>query len=137
MALIFLATLGQAPEAITFALDKLIGQGYSYEKISILHTDAQASAIRDSYERLMPVLARDYAAPAISYPLCLIDIVDETSARAYFTALGQVLRAYKQEGHILHLLVSGGRKAMSIYAMIAASILFHAATRPGADRPKR
>jgi len=130
MALIFLATLGQAPEAITFALDKLIGQSYRYEGIVILHTDAQASAIHEAYQRLMPILQTDYAIPASGHELHfadgspLLDIVDEASAQAYFAALGQALNAYKQEGHTLHLLVSGGRKAMSIYAMIAASILF-------------
>ncbi|MDW8172381.1 MAG: CRISPR-associated ring nuclease [Anaerolineae bacterium] len=129
MPLAFLATLGQAPEAITFALDKLLHEGYSYDRIVILHTDPQASAIRDAYKRLMPVLARDYAAPAIGHELRfaddkpLVDITDEASALAYFAAVGKVLYLYKA-GYVLHLLVSGGRKAMSIYAMIAASVLF-------------
>jgi hypothetical protein len=130
MALVFLATLGQAPQAVTFALDKLIQQGHCYKQIVILHTDPQASAIRESYQQLMPVLQTDYNIPHSSCELRfadghpLLDIVDEISAQAYFAALGRALQTYKQEGHTLHLLVSGGRKAMSIYATIAASILF-------------
>lgn len=131
MTLAFLATLGQAPEAITFALDKLIQQGNRYERIVILHTDVERSAIQQAYQRLMPILQTDYAIQVESITLSfsdgrpLVDIQDEASANAYFRSLGKALLHYKQTHGTLHLLVSGGRKAMSIYAMTAASILFN------------
>jgi CRISPR-associated Csx14 family protein len=130
MSITFLATLGQAPEAITFSLDKLIHQGNRYEKIVILHTDKVHSKIKDAFERLMPILRTDYGGITVdSFQLAndngtpLVDITDEVSAKVYFRSLGQALLKEKQNKNNLHLMVSGGRKAMSIYAMIAAGIL--------------
>src|SRR5690606_29338895 len=49
---------------------------------------------------------------------------DQHSAEAYYRGVLQVLYEYKRDGWLLHLMLAGGRKAMSIYAMLAASALF-------------
>ncbi|MBK8024598.1 MAG: hypothetical protein IPK19_25030 [Chloroflexi bacterium] len=54
----------------------------------------------------------------------LIDIADGRSAEAYYRSTAEVLRQYRARGATVHLLVAGGRKAMSIYACLAASLLF-------------
>lgn len=128
--LAFLATLGQRPEAITVALDALSSR-YIYTVGAVLHTDPQLSGIAGALAALKAVLAEDYPALRIDYRVLteadgrpLLDLTDAVSANAYHAALLDCLYHYRQEGYQLHLLVSGGRKAMSIYAMLAASILF-------------
>jgi CRISPR-associated protein Csx14 len=131
MAKVLLATLGQAPQAITFALDKLMAEGNQYDLLGVLHTDVERSAIKDAYHNLMQYLSHSYTnLHVVSHVLThnngtpLVDVEDETSARAYFRSLGNILWAYKKERYHVHLMVSGGRKAMSIYATIAASLVF-------------
>lgn len=127
---VFLATLGQRPEAITMALDALLPR-YHYQEICILHTDIEHSGIATAYRELMPVLKADYPELALGEKsLCyangqaLIDISDQHSAEAYYQALLEVIRQYRVQYIPVHLLVAGGRKAMSIYAALAAELLF-------------
>jgi len=126
----FLSTLGQRPEAITMALDALLPR-YYYDEVVILHTDAERSGIADAYAELMRVLKTDYSelSPR-GETLCyadgqpLTDISDQHSAEAYYHALLEILRQYRVQYIPIHLLIAGGRKAMSIYAALAAGLLF-------------
>lgn len=130
MGRVFLATLGQRPEAITVAYD-LLSERHHYECIGILHTDAHSSGIATALANLKVVLARDYPKVQVFYHELrrpnggpLIDVVDAVTADDYYSAVYYVLREYRHRGQRIHLLVSGGRKAMSIYAMLAATLLF-------------
>jgi hypothetical protein len=127
---VFLATLGQRPEAITMALDALLPR-YGYHRIGVLHTDPVKSGIADALRDLLPVLERDYPEQeTITHELRmdthtpLIDITNRHTAEGYFHSLAEVVRQYRQQYITVHLLVSGGRKAMSIYATVAATYLF-------------
>lgn len=133
---IYLATLGQRSEIVTLALDSLLRMGYSIDKAVVLHTDPSAAPITESLNNLRPVLA-DYASAiqpiyrevkrADGHPIQ--DITDTLSADSYYRALIHILAEFKASGSALHLLVAGGRKAMSIYAMLAASVVFGASDR--------
>ena len=59
MGIIYAATLGQRPEAITVAFDRLDEQ-YHYKKLVVLHTAPQISGIAQAYIDLRPVCVRDY-----------------------------------------------------------------------------
>ncbi len=129
-AYVYLATLGQRPEAITIAFDKL-SEKYTYERMVILHTDAQQSGIVEALQALDTVLQRDYSGLHVKY--CelqdtsgrpIIDIDDELSANQYFEAVLRVLLDYHHQNYTMHLMIAGGRKAMSIYAMLAAQQIF-------------
>jgi len=127
---VFLATLGQRPEAITVALDVLLPR-YQYNEIVVVHTDPYASGIAESLKSLMPVLHNDYPDCVAkgqeiktSSGLALIDISNQQTAHDYFRGLTEIIRQYRQRLIPVHLLVSGGRKAMSIYATVAATYLF-------------
>lgn len=129
MKCVFLATLGQRPEAITMALDVLHPR-YRYSEIGILHTDTDRSGIVESYSALLPLLQRAYDCEIVSHLMttqdgqAIVDITDAYTAEHYFHALLKVLRDYRARYVPVHMLVSGGRKAMSIYATLAASMLF-------------
>ena len=129
--MLLIATLGQRPAAVTMAVDWLTTQ-YTYDAVRILHTDPMSSGIRDSLARLKDEVDRHepYRSLAFEYITLarrdgspLQDTDTQTEAEAYFHAvLGQLVRA-RQAGHDVHVLVSGGRKAMSIYTVVAASFV--------------
>ncbi len=126
---LFLATLGQRPEAITTAYDRLC-ERYRFDKIIVLTTDRKASGIADAAAALDQVCRRDYPdVPLIWHTLSdgdtpLIDITDSETAWAYFRAIFAALTPWKQDRYTLHFLISGGRKAMSLYAALAAALVF-------------
>lgn len=130
MANIYLATLGQRPEAITVALD-LLSERYKFAEAVILHTEPQISGIADAYRDLKSVFSQDYKGLPIVWReiACadgspLIDIEDQATAAHYYQAVLEVLLGYKRQGYTLHLMIAGGRKAMSIYATLAAAAFF-------------
>jgi len=104
---------------------------HHYARIGILHTDPAFSGIAEALRTLMPVLEADYTGCQviqheirISKDKALDDIVDQVTAEAYLHGLVECIRHYRQQHIPVHLLVSGGRKAMSIYATIAATYTF-------------
>lgn len=127
---LFAATLGQRPEAITVALDELHAR-YHFGAVAILHTEPQLSGIAAAYDELKAVLAADYPDLPVRWHELrrasgtpLIDITDQDTANDYFRGVLRVLHDYRADGYITHLLVAGGRKAMTIYATLAAALIF-------------
>ncbi|MBL8144947.1 MAG: hypothetical protein JNL34_01065 [Anaerolineae bacterium] len=131
MTLVFLATLGTRPAAITIALDKLRDQ-YAYAAAGILYT----SGIEEARAQLAVVLDVDYPALPVRWHemtradgRLLLDIEDQADATAYWRGVYAVLRDHAIAGHTVHLLIAGGRKAMSVYAAMAAALTFGAHDR--------
>ncbi len=127
---LFAATLGQRPEAITVALDELHAR-YRFAAAAILHTEPQLSGIADAYDSLKTVLAADYPELPVRWHELrratgapLMDITDQDTANDYFRGVLRALRDYCADGFTIHLLVAGGRKAMTIYATLAAALIF-------------
>jgi CRISPR-associated Csx14 family protein len=126
----FLATLGQRPEIVTLALD-LLREREDISSVAVIHTDVQTSGVGEAVSALKPVLAQEYSSLSVRFHevvrangVPLADMTDYAAAMDYFTGVYNVLRDYKQKGTRLHFLVSGGRKAMSIYATLAAALVF-------------
>jgi hypothetical protein len=89
---IFLATLGQCPEAITTALGKLLPIN-RYARIGILHIDSAFSVIAELLCALLHVLKTNYTGcQVIQYGIrisekkALDGIMDQVTAEAYFHA---------------------------------------------------
>lgn len=129
MSDIFLATLGQRPEAITVALDVLQAQ-YPIGRVVIIHTNPTLSDISRAYSVLRAVMERDYPQMPVDWREIrladnrpLTDIDDEYTGGSYFQGVYNALIDYREMG-VLHLLVAGGRKVMSIYATLAAALVF-------------
>lgn len=129
MPYLYLATLGQRPQAITVAFD-VLKERYGYARIGILHTDPLHSGIVTALSDLKNELAHAYPhLPVDLYEIIdlhgqsLLDIEDDASAEAYFYGVLKVLLSYKQHGWNIHVMVAGGRKAMSVYSVYAASLL--------------
>jgi CRISPR-associated protein (TIGR02584 family) len=130
MAANFLATLGQRPEAITMAID-ILDARYRYTTLGVLHTHPHQSDIAESYHQLLHVLEKDYPHhQVVTHEMTqldgspLLDITDSLTADAYYTGVVTVLRDYRVQYQPVHLLIAGGRKSMSVYATLAAALLF-------------
>lgn len=126
MPLVFLATLGTRPAAITIAFDKLRDQ-YTYEAAGILYT----GGIDEARQQLANVLAAGYPGLPVSWHEIvslngrpLPDISTEGDASAYWRGVYAVLRSHAAAGNTVHLLIAGGRKAMSVFAAMAAALTF-------------
>lgn len=126
MPTVYVATLGLRPEAISVAFD-LLNERFHYDALAVLHT----AGIADARAALCDVCARDYP----HLPVCfdeiaqadgtpILDISDQQTAEAYYRGVLRALHERQRDGWRLHLMLAGGRKAMSIYAMLAASLLF-------------
>jgi len=112
------------------ALDELHAR-YRFAAVAILHTEPQLSGIADARNSLKTVLAADYPDLPVRWHelrrvtgASLIDITDQDTANDYMRGVLHVLRDYRAEGYTIHLLVAGGRKAMTIYATLAAALIF-------------
>ena len=130
MTNLFFATLGQRPEAITSAYDRLC-ERYTFERLIVLTTDRRASGIASAAAVLEGVCRRDYPTLPVTWHELryengapLMDILDAASAMAYFRGVYSILAEYKRDHYTLHFLISGGRKAMSLYASFAAGLVF-------------
>ncbi len=127
---LFAATLGQRPEAITVALDELHSR-HNFAAAAILHTEPQLSGIAEAYNCLKTIFSTDYPGLLVRWHEILraqgaplIDITNQDTANDYFQGVLRVLRSYRDDGYTIHLLVAGGRKAMTIYATLAAALIF-------------
>lgn len=128
---VFLATLGQRPEVITIALDNLL-QKHNFIEVGVIHTHPELSPIAQSFESIMSTLINDYSNITVtSHEVTmddgkpLLDISDKESVESFYRGILQIFADYKARGLNLHLLISGGRKIMSIYATLAASVIFN------------
>lgn len=55
----------------------------------------------------------------------ILDIETGDDARHYYRTVLEILYHSKQAGNFLHLLIAGGRKAMSVYSLLAAAKIFY------------
>jgi CRISPR-associated protein Csx14 len=132
----FIATLGQRPEAITVALD-LLREMHPIDRVVIVHTEPNKSAIASALSALRDQFSRGYDdIEQIEYYETrrangdqMIDIIDKDTASDYFREIYGVLLRYKQQGDTLHVLIAGGRKVMSVYAALAATLIFRRGDR--------
>src|SRR5262245_3784088 len=99
--LIWMATLGQRPEAVTIALDKL-SEHYVYDQAVILLTDPQVSGIATSYQTLKTVWERGYSHLPVDWHIItytngapLLDIDSQAAAQTYFEGVIACISAYR------------------------------------------
>ena len=130
---ILVATLGSEPQVVTAALELLRQQQQNIEKVIVLHTVAPHTPIAAAVETLQRAFKEPpYAADMQSE---LIPIIDEQGnpfadvetpqavERAFRLLYRCVWQEKKRNRHI-HLSLAGGRKTLSVFAMVTAQLLF-------------
>ncbi len=143
VASILMATLGSKAQLLTLALDCLRQQGEVPGEVVIFHTYRQ----RSETVRALARLAREPAClpPCRSVELRGVDgpLQDVTQPDEVDYAFRQIyaeVRAAKLNGLSIHLLISGGRRTLTVFGMAAAQMLFddedrlwHLASHPGLE----
>lgn len=146
---LMLATLGTEPQVVTLTLDLLLARGYKIKETRVIYTEEEG--VREA----MAILQEEFKRGV--YPGIDLKAVpvknQEKSIRDFHSpeelkVLMQILYREVQQGCFrelpLHLCLAGGRKVMSIFAMVTAQLLFGPEDRvwylltegwrPGAER---
>lgn len=127
-----IATLGGQPQVVTFALDALQARGEAIHEVYVLHLSPQNLRTHQSLTRLAHEFVDDcYAGRPCRFrrvPITLrgqpiLEIRNEVEADATWQTVRSLIAELKEQGHRLHLCVSGGRRMMSLMVMSAAMLL--------------
>ncbi len=126
-ASIMMATLGSKAQLITLALDCLRQQGETPGEVVIFHTHRQRAETAQALARLesestgLPpcrsVELRGDAQP-------LRDVTQPEEVECAFRQMYAEVRAAKLRGLRVHLLISGGRRTLTVFGMAVAQMLF-------------
>ncbi len=128
-----IATLGSEPQVVTLAIDLLVRLQRPVNRVVVLHTASTAPRLQEAIRQLSDEMTTHTAYQQIAYrPVVLRDTAGHTlddvdtqaGAQAAFRALFAEVKAAKQQGERVDLCLAGGRKTMSVYAMVAAQLLF-------------
>lgn len=130
---ILIATLGSEPQVVTLTLDLLLAAGHTPRRLQVLHThktgykmEASLASLKEELNiKPYPGLASiDFVVLRDRRGRPLPDLKRPEHNNAAFRALYDLVFAAKEAGHHIHLSAAGGRKAMAMYALLAAQLLF-------------
>jgi CRISPR-associated protein Csx14 len=128
-----IATLGSEPQVVTLTADLLHRRHRPNTTVIVLQTGSSEPRIKravddlaaeftcyPAYRKIVyrPVVLRDDAGQPLD------DVDTPAGAQAAFRALYAEARAAKQREERLDICLAGGHKTMSVYAMVAAQLLF-------------
>ncbi|HIE03952.1 MAG TPA: hypothetical protein EYP61_04250, partial [Candidatus Latescibacteria bacterium] len=128
------ATLGTEPQVVTLVLDELLRRGHIVRRTIVVHTDDSIEPVKTAVFKLKAEAGRyySYLSPPVRFGFEPIegdrgrpqDILTEEDAGAAFKTLYRIVLREKRAGYRIHLSIAGGRKAMAVYGMAVAQLLF-------------
>jgi len=125
---LLIATLGTEPQGVTWMLDWLLQQDFAIDEVLVLHTSA--SVVEAALQKLEKEIS--VYDPSIRFHREVIrgaegtveDLASEKDTWAFLQAMYRAIRRARKMGQKVHLSLTGGRKTMAVYAMVAAQLLF-------------
>ncbi|GAB4548605.1 MAG: hypothetical protein OHK0023_11950 [Anaerolineae bacterium] len=127
---ILIATLGEKASALTYAFDRWLDT-HQQGHFAVVHTSPQQPKIAASLSQLKTFMPRRFPNVTTSYHEItrqngapLLDVDDSDMAWDYFSGFLKIIADYATRDFILHVLIAGGRKEMSVYATVAAAAIF-------------
>jgi DNA-binding CsgD family transcriptional regulator len=125
-----IATLGSKAQLITLGLDCLRQQDDMPGNLLVVHTRADRPETALALDRLRSELPTHY--PGLSFRalelsqkgLPLNDVTNPDEVEAAFRSLYAEVRAIKLREGRIHLLISGGRRTLTVFGMAVAQMLF-------------
>lgn len=128
---VLIASLGSKPQLVTITLDLLLGRGERIGDVIPIHTSLERPAMARSTAVLAEEFLRYYPTLRLR-PVCLCapdgtpleDIDTEIGVREAFRVFYREIRAAKQAGRRVHLSITGGRKTLAVFGIVAAQLLF-------------
>lgn len=145
-----IATLGSKAQIITLALDCLAQRDDLPNRVLVIHTRAERPETMRALQRLRADLPQTF--PHLSLELLelrrngdsLFDVTAPDEVAAAFETLYAATRALKLRGERIHLLISGGRRTLTVFGMAVAQMLFddedrlwHLASHPALEASGR
>ena len=134
MGEVLVATLGTEPQVVTLVLDELLKQGHIICRTVVVHTDDSVEPVKTAVFKLRAEAGRHYSflSPPVIFRFEPIegehgrpqDILTKEDAGAAFKTLYRIVLKEKRAGYKVHLSIAGGRKAMAVYGMAVAQLLF-------------
>lgn len=124
---VLIATLGVSPQIVTIALDLLQEKGHHIVEVVSIYTNNDK--VREALQAVEAELAR-FGGP--SHRPVLIggaeqpvdDFLTETDATALLRTMYREVKMQKEANRRIHLLIAGGRRVMSAYALVVAQLKF-------------
>lgn len=132
-----IATLGGQPQIVTFTLDLLLRQGAAVDQVVVMYP-APHPRYYNAYRTLMGEFVGDqYAGRRChlrSVPIRFgdTDTADECTpaqVEQIHATCNELLRSLKEQGHTIHLSLSGGRRMIALMALQAAMVHLSPADR--------
>ncbi len=128
---VLIAPLGSKPQLVTITLDLLLARGEAISDVVPIHTSLERPETNRSATLLAEEFPRAYPTLRL-HPICLCapdgrpleDIDTEEGVRESFRVLYREIRAAKQAGRRVHLSITGGRKTLAVFGIVAAQLLF-------------
>jgi CRISPR-associated protein Csx14 len=122
-----IATLGVNPQVVTISLDLLREKGHQIDGVITIYTDNEK--VKEGLTRLNKELKRMGTPSHRSVPILgptgpVSDFWAKADATALLQTLHREVKACKQAGHHIHLMIAGGRGIMGAYALVVAQLLF-------------
>ncbi|PWH12405.1 MAG: hypothetical protein DDG60_13325 [Anaerolineae bacterium] len=145
-----IATLGSKAQIITLALGCLAQQDDLPERVLVVHTRAARPETAQALQRLREDIPQTFPSTFLESlelrrngaPLPDVTTPEEVSAA--FESLYAATRACKLRGERVHLLISGGRRTLTVFGMAVAQMLFddedrlwHLASHPALEASGR
>ncbi len=127
---VLVATLGTEPQVITIALDKLLEDKHPIKKVVVIYTKnlrvlEALKILEEEFSRGVYTNITFHKVPVISLEGRIIeDFISEEDLKDLLRTLYIEIRKYRQDNIIVHFLISGGRKVMSVMGMLVAQLLF-------------
>lgn len=127
-----IATLGTEPQVVTAGLDLLLDRQEPVSRVEVIHTGGNAT-IEQAVQTLRTAFAMPPYRDRITLDLTPIqdgngrivsDVETPSAIQWAFRVLYRSVWRAKQNGERLHLLLAGGRKTLSVFALVTAQLLF-------------
>lgn len=125
-----MATLGSKAQLVTLALDCLAMEGVYPETIVVFHASRERPETSQALERL----EREFAGRSDKVTLRLMllrdgkmplrDVLSPREVEVAFRTMYNEVRAAKLADQQVHLLISGGRRTLTVFGMAVAQMLF-------------
>jgi len=127
---VLVATLGTEPQVITIALDKLLEDKHSIKKVVVVYTGSlkvleALEILEEEFSRGVYAHIAFHKVPVTSLEGRVVEeFISEEDIKALLRTLYTEIRNNRQNDMIVHFLISGGRKVMSVMGMLVAQLLF-------------
>lgn len=145
-----IATLGSKAQIITLALDCLAQAADLPRRVTVVHTRADRPETAQALARLREDFSQRFPTVEL-HPLemhrnglFLRDVTTPEEVSVAFESLYAATRACKLRGERVHLLISGGRRTLTVFGMAVAQMLFddedrlwHLASHPALEASGR